>query len=103
MKVESQGKKAEKWRRHYKAFLGKLRKVYPEAHIVCCTTLLNHDHVWDQAIGQVVQELKDERITQYLFRRNGKGTPGHLRIAEAKEMAEELSAYIGNLAIEGWE
>ncbi len=103
MKVESQGKKAEKWRRHYKTFLGKLRKVYPEAHIVCCTTLLYHDHAWDQAIGQVVQELKDERITQYLFRRNGRGTPGHLRIPEAKEMAEELSAYIESLAIKGWE
>ena len=32
-----------------------------------------------------------------------KGTPGHLRIAEAEEMAEELFAYIENLPIEGWE
>ena len=35
-----------------------------------------------------------------MFRRNGKGTPGHLRIPEAEEMAEELSAYIENLYIE---
>lgn len=35
-----------------------------------------------------------------MFRRNGKGTPGHLRIPEAEEMAEELSAYIENLDIE---
>lgn len=102
MKEDFHGEKSEQWRQHYKEFLRKLRKTYPSAHIVCCTTLLHHDKAWDEAIGQAVEELKDERITQYLFRRNGEGTPGHLRIAEAKEMADELSAYIENLNIEGW-
>lgn len=103
MKEDFHGEKAEKWRRHYKGFLNQLRTIYPSAYIVCCTTLLRHDKAWDQAIGQAVEELQDERITQYLFGRNGDGTPGHLRIAEAEEMADELAAYIEDLNIEGWE
>ena len=47
--------------------------------------------------------MEDEEITQHLFKRNGRGTPGHLRISEAKEMAEELAAYIENLNVKGWE
>ncbi|GFI44478.1 cellulase/esterase CelE [Lachnospiraceae bacterium] len=102
MKEDFHGEKAEKWRQHYKGFLNQLRTIYPSAYIVCCTTLLRHDKAWDQAIGQVVEKLQDERITRYLFGRNGDGTPGHLRIAEAEEMADELAAYIENLNIEGW-
>lgn len=103
MKEDYDGEKAVKWREHYKGFLKKLREKYPKAQIVCCTTLLYHDRAWDKAVGQVVQELQDDKITQYLFRRNGAGTPGHLRIPEAEEMAEELSAYIEGLDIEGWD
>ncbi len=103
MKEDIHGEKAEKWRQHYKGFLEKIRKTYPAAYIVCCTTLLCHDKAWDHAIRQVVEGLGDERITQYLFKRNGEGTPGHLRISEAEEMAEELSVYIKSLHIEGWE
>lgn len=63
---------------------------------------MRHDKAWDQAIGQAVEDLRDEKVTQYLFRRNGDGTPGHPRISEAEEMADELAAYIENLNIEGW-
>ena len=103
MKEDPKGEKAEKWRNHYKLFLEKLREKYPCAQIVCCTTLLKHDEAWDEGIGKVVQELRDERITQYLFKRNGKGTPGHLRIPEAEEMAEELANYVESLNVDGWE
>ena len=51
----------------------------------------------------MVAAARDERISQYLFRRNGCGTPGHLRIPEAYEMAEELTKYIQTLDIKGWE
>lgn len=98
--------RASVWRTHYKSFLKNLRMTYPNARIICCTTLLRHDAAWDKAIGQVVQELGDEKITQYLFKRNGMATPGHLRIPEAQEMADELASYIETLsetlAIEGW-
>lgn len=41
-------------------------------------------------------------ITHYVYGRNGCGTPGHLRIQEACEMATELTEYIEGLEIEGW-
>lgn len=103
MKEDYNGERSVKWRTHYKAFLQKLRDTYPNAQIVCCTTLLDHDKVWDDSIGQVVKELGDDKISQYLYKRNGNGTPGHLRITEAEEMAEELAVYIENLHVEGWD
>lgn len=102
MGEEYDGERGVRWRAGYQAFLQKIRKQYPQAHIICITTLLEHDAAWDRAVADVVQGLRDKKITQYLFRRNGKGTPGHLRIAEAEEMAEELSVYIRGLEIEGW-
>lgn len=44
--------------------------------------------------------MQDDKITQYLFRRNGAGTPGHLRIPEAEEMAQELTEYIAGRKID---
>lgn len=102
MKEAPDGEKADVWKGGYRDFLRKLRGKYPSAQIICCTTLLYHDNAWDDAIGQVVKGMQDERMTQYLFKRNGKGTPGHLRIPEAEEMARELAAYINSLPIEGW-
>lgn len=61
--------------------------------------MLQHDSAWDKAIGQAVQMANDERISQYLFKRNGVGIPGHLRISEAKEMADELCTYIKSLGL----
>lgn len=107
MKENYNCEKAVMWRKQYKAFLEKIRGQYPKAHIVCCTTLLNHDESWDRSIEQVCEEIDDENITHYMFKRNGNATPGHLRISEAEEMAEELTFYIECLArqhkIEGWD
>lgn len=100
------GPKAQAWKDGYYHFLEKLRKVYPKAQIVCITTLLIHDPAWDRAITETVDRFrsdnKDEKLTQYLFRRNGCGTPGHLRITEGREMAEELARYLEKLSIRGW-
>ena len=102
MKEEYDGARGIRWRSGYRAFLEKLRGKYPDAHIICITTLLEHDPAWDRAIDQVCREMEDDKITHYMFRRNGKGTPGHLRIPEAEEMAAELSAYIESLSVD-WE
>lgn len=102
MKNDYNGRQAETWRDHYMKFLGKLRKTYPDAHIICCTTLLCHDCSWDKAIDEVVDTMNDKMITHYVYGRNGCGTPGHLRIPEACEMATELTEYIEGLEIEGW-
>lgn len=103
MKEKYDCRMAQTWREHYGLFLRKLRRQYPKAQIVCCTTLLEHDTSWDRAIDEVCRAQNDEKISYCVFRRNGKGTPGHLRISEAEEMAEELAAYISHLKIEGWE
>ena len=103
MKDDYNDKKSVIWREHYEAFLETLRRQYPDAYIICCTTLLEHDENWDRSIGEAVHRINDPKITQYRFRRNGKGTPGHLRIPEAQEMADELTAYIETLEIEGWD
>lgn len=102
MKNNYNSQQAVKWREHYKMFLENLRKQYKNAHIICCTTILYHDKSWDDAILQVVNSMKDSKITHYLFKRNGIGTPGHIRIPEAEEMAKELVTYIESLNIEEW-
>ena len=103
MKDGYNGMKAVKWREQYGKFLKQIRKKYPSAWIICCTTLLEHDISWDNSIDEVVQSINDSKVLHYMFERNGKGTPGHLRISEAEEMAEELTAYIESLDIEGWD
>lgn len=102
MKEDYDGEQARIWRKSYKSFLGKIRKQYPDAYIICCTTLLIHDEAWDQSINQVVSEIDDQKIVQYVFKRNGRGTPGHLRCSEAEEMAEEMAQYIQKLHVKGW-
>ena len=103
MREDYDGEQAIIWRKSYKKFLEKIRGLYPDAYMICCTTLLEHDEAWDLSIKQVVHEMNDKKITQYVFKRNGRGTPGHLRISEAEEMAEELAAYIEGLHVKGWE
>lgn len=103
MKKDYEGKKAQNWRAHYEQFLKKIRQTYPNAWIICCTTLLQHDIGWDMSISQAVQNIADKKISHCVFQRNGKATPGHLRIPEAEEMAGELCYHIRSLNIEGYE
>lgn len=102
MKTDYEDEKAKNWRTHYRQFLAKLRETYPDAWIICCTTLLQHDIGWDMSISQAVLDIADKKISHCVFQRNGKATPGHLRIPEAEEMAEELCHYIHSLNIEGY-
>lgn len=96
------GEKAEHWREQYLKFLRILRGIHPMAHIICTTTILGHDSNWDKAIGQVCEEMQDDKVHHFLYSQNGCGTPGHIRIPEAEQMAEELCAYIKSLGEEIW-
>ena len=89
--------KAVNWRSHYKAFVEKLRAIYPKAYIILSTTILNHHENWDKSIHQVWQELADEKIHHFLYSLNGRGTHGHIRTPEAEQMGRELSAFIESL------
>lgn len=99
MKEQPKGKMAEVWKDNYALFVKKLRSHYPKSQIILSTTILNHSRQWDDAIAQVKEQLKDERVWHFTYKRNGQGTSGHLRILEAQDMADELSAFILSLAI----
>lgn len=94
--------KSAYWRVHYKALLIKFRERYPKALIILATTILNHSAAWDAAIGQAAAELNDPRIIHYLYTNNGCGTPGHIRIPEAEQMAKELTARIEAFGEDIW-
>lgn len=102
MAEDYDGRLAAGWREHYRTFLAALREKYPNAEIIAATTIMAHDPAWDKAIGAVVEAMGDEHIHHFLYKRNGCGTPGHVRIPEGEEMAKELAAYIDSLAV-AWE
>ena len=99
MKEDYDGEKALHWRSNYEKLLGRIKENI-QMHGSYVSQLLEHDPAWDRSVEEVCRKIQDEKIRHFMFRRNGKGTPGHLRIPEAEEMAEELSAYIENLDIE---
>lgn len=102
MAQDYQGQKSIFWRRRYQYFVEELMQIYPSAQIILATTILSHDAAWDLAIGEVCRQIDSERVHHFLYQRNGSGTPGHLRIPEAEEMAGELTAYITSLGEDIW-
>ncbi len=96
MKEDYNSEQSLYWRLAYKDFIGKLRKRYPDAHIILSTTILNHEAVWDDAIDEVCKCLQktDDKIHHFLYSNNGCGTHGHIRISEAEKMAEEMAGFI---------
>lgn len=91
------GEKAEKWRSNYLKLIKNIRDKYKDSHIIMITTVLIHDKGWDDSITAVYDRLKaegDERVHRFLFAGNGAVTPGHIRDAEAEEMAAQLENYI---------
>ena len=94
MPEDYDGVKAKRWRERYEWLIRRLMQLYPEAKIVLATTILMHDAAWDRAIDDVCRRIASGRVHHFLYKRNGVGTPGHIRIPEAQEMSEELAAYI---------
>lgn len=103
MAKDYDGEKAAHWRAEYKAFIKRLRNIYPKAVIILATTILEHHENWDKAIDQVGHELNDDNVHHFLYSDNGCGTPGHIRIPEAEKMSDELAAFIKSLGEEIWQ
>lgn len=84
------------WKTAYKKLVRSLNNSYGSAKFVLTTTVLMHDKAWDDAIEEIKNELNEEGIAVYhnMFTRNGAATPGHPRLSEHNEMAEELTAFI---------
>lgn len=102
MKDDYGSARSQKWRTRYEHFVRLIREIYPQALIVLATTILNHDENWDRSIGEVCKKIGDERIVHFLYSNNGHGTPGHIRIPEAEQMANELSAFIESFGENIW-
>ncbi|KFI65531.1 GDSL-type esterase/lipase family protein [Bifidobacterium cuniculi] len=102
MAQDYEGGQAATWRREYRAFLGRLLERYPHAHVVCTTTVLEHDDAWDRAIHEVATAMEDPRVTHFAYSRAGTGTPGHPRVAEDVEMARELVTYLESMGEGLW-
>ena len=101
MKEDYDGEKALHWRSNYEKLLGRIREKYPNAWIICITTLLEHDPAWDRSVEEVCRKIQDAKKSAILcFGAMARELRDNLRIPEAEEMAEELSAYIENLDIE---
>lgn len=94
--------KAKIWRAHYEQFVRNIRGKYPKALIILATTILMHDENWDKSIDEVCRKIDDEKIVHFLYSNNGAGTPGHIRIPEAEQMADELSAFIESFGDDVW-
>lgn len=102
MAEDYHGEKSVHWRTHYRAFIEKLMELYPKAQIILATTILCHHPNWDKSIDEVCRQIGSSRVHHFLYKRNGSGTPGHIRIPEAEEMSEELTAFIENLGPKIW-
>ena len=100
MKLDPRGVQARIWKEAYADWIRSIRSRYPNAWIVLATTILNHSPQWDRAIGSVTATLQsegDKRVFHMLYGKNGRGTPGHVRIHEAEEMAIELRTFINSM------
>lgn len=93
---------AVRWRKDYGTFLKALRSEYPQAQIICVTSILEHHENWDLSIDEVCRSMQDEGIHHFVYSRNGVGTKGHVRRPEAEKMADELSGFIEGLGEEIW-
>ncbi|MGN0602050.1 MAG: electron transporter RnfD [Oscillospiraceae bacterium] len=92
-----------KWKNAYKKIIRDLRTKYPKAVFVLTLTVLQHAPGWDKAVEEIAEELGDDKIYYLKYKRAGKATPGHPRLSEQNEMAEELTAFISNLGDSVWE
>lgn len=120
------GVEARHWRDRYVDFLRAIHGMYPQATLICATTVLCHDPSWDRAIDEAVrtfnETIGDDSLTSFghttvngghpmkadaiahhfLYSRNGSATPGHPRVPEHEEMARELVGFIASLGGDIW-
>lgn len=106
MREDFCGERAGVWKKQYRKLAEDIREKYPKAVIILATTILEHHKNWDLAIGEVCEGIRrdgDKRVFHFLYGRNGCGTPGHVRIPEAEEMAGELARFIEELPVKVWD
>ncbi|HPS58509.1 MAG TPA: GDSL-type esterase/lipase family protein [Spirochaetota bacterium] len=95
--------KSVNWRKHYGQFVKQIRTVYPRAVIILKTSILVHHPSLDRAIDDVCKAVSDPKIHHFMYKRNGRATPGHIRVSEADEMSDELKVFIESLGDSVWQ
>ena len=100
--IDEDKERRKAWKDKYASIIKDLRKNYPNALFIVITTILCHSRGWDDALDEMVENLNDEKIVRFKFKRNGCGTPGHIRIPEAEEMATELTGFIDSFGEDIW-
>jgi hypothetical protein len=79
----------------YRAFVNKIRSVYPKAYIICALGSMDavkEDSPWPGYVQAAVKQLNDVKILTHFF--PYKGTNGHPNIKENQLMSESLISFI---------
>lgn len=79
----------------YKNFVQNIRSKYPKAKIICALGSMDATQTgspWPGYIVKAVKELHDRKIYTHFF--PYKNTPGHPKVPEQKQMADNLIAFI---------
>lgn len=102
MKEDMNGEQAEDWKGKLRAFITKLRKLYPKTLIVLTTSILRHSPKWDRAIGQVCTQFNENNVIHFLYNENARGAHPFVNIAQSEKMALELNAFLLGLENTLW-
>ena len=73
--------------------------------VLFALTVLMHPPIWDDALEDIKNRLGGEEkgFYHFMYSRCGKATPGHPRVSEQIEMANELTAFMEKLPEDTWE
>ena len=92
---------AEQFRKTYLKFIGKLRKVYPQANIVCLTSPMADQNLTtflQENLRQIVAQANvsgDRKIYKYFFSQQfNSGCGAHPDVSDHQLMANELAAFL---------
>jgi hypothetical protein len=72
-----------------------IREKYPDASIICALGSMDatrEGSAWPRYIEQAVKILNDKKMYTYFF--PYKGTDGHPRVSDQKNMADQLIQFI---------
>lgn len=82
----------------YKSFVETIRSKYPNANIICALGSMDatrEGSVWPGYVQQAVNQMNDSKIHTLFFKY--KNSSGHPKVAEQKEMADQLIRFIDKI------
>ena len=92
---------AEAFRQTYTEFIGKLRHIYPDAHIICLSSPMadaNLQAFMKENLALIVAQMNekgDPKVHRFIFSRQySKGCDSHPDVAEHQLIAEELMPFL---------